>query len=328
MTCLMTDDLDLYYDIGLQRTNHALFTNHMINKHLPQHESWSRAEKIFVITSEGQGHDLLVNNNRAGLHVWDSVLDFTLHSYGFWLDHWVRVNIVSRELGLLSLLCDPLITLPKYRFEALLGKQRPHRQFVYERINKCEHRDKFLCNYHVNESWIDGTQQLDQNLLAQQNHCFSFLHSYNYQQMPLRTESDVDYILSQVIPYNIFNQVWFSILTETNPNTSFVTEKTAKVLAAGRVFVVFGSHGFLKAIKKLGFQTFESVIDESYDLEIVDEVRWNKAWQQVENLCVLDPCMVYTKCKDILIHNQKHFYKITQIHTWNAVLSQVKDLMH
>jgi hypothetical protein len=44
-----------------------------------------------------------------------------------------------------------------------------------------------------------------------------------------------------------------------------MTEKTAKPIWAKRLFVMFGTPGFLKKLHELGFKTFDHVIDESYD---------------------------------------------------------------
>lgn len=47
---------------------------------------------------------------------------------------------------------------------------------------------------------------------------------------------------------------------------------------------MFGPRYFLKHLHELGFQTFDSVLDESYDSEPVDEVRYQKAMLQVLRL--------------------------------------------
>jgi hypothetical protein len=54
----------------------------------------------------------------------------------------------------------------------------------------------------------------------------------------------------------------------------------------------------------LGFKTFDSIIDESYD-EVEDTVqRFDLAWQQIRKLSLANPCDVYDKVSLILDHNR------------------------
>jgi hypothetical protein len=107
-------------------------------------------------------------------------------------------------------------------------------------------------------------------------------------------------------PYEVYNSSWYSIIAETYQNHRYQpTEKTAKAFLGQRIFVSFCCKHFLKNLKKLGFKTFNSIIDESYD-EVEDTVkRFDMAWQQVRMLAQSDPKNVYDKVQDILQHNRK-----------------------
>ena len=58
-----------------------------------------------------------------------------------------------------------------------------------------------------------------------------------------------------------------NIITETNFNESeiHITEKTWKAIYLGVPFVISASKGHLKALRGMGFKTFNSVINEDYD---------------------------------------------------------------
>ena len=60
-----------------------------------------------------------------------------------------------------------------------------------------------------------------------------------------------------------------SIVSETNDNDTdvFMTEKIWKPIMAQHVFVVHGNHLYLQKLREIGFKTFGSYFDESYDLE-------------------------------------------------------------
>ena len=111
--------------------------------------------------------------------------------------------------------------------------------------------------------------------------------------------------LSQEIPARIYDASWYSIVAETQYNLDrvFITEKTGKALLAKRVFVLFAPQGCLKYLRSQGFQTFDGIIDESYDSEPNNRKRFDQAWEQVRLLSTLDPREVYQRADSILEHN-------------------------
>jgi hypothetical protein len=48
----------------------------------------------------------------------------------------------------------------------------------------------------------------------------------------------------------------------------FITEKTYKPIAFYHPFVIMGQPGSLKSLQQSGFETFENLFDESYDIEL------------------------------------------------------------
>ena len=66
---------------------------------------------------------------------------------------------------------------------------------------------------------------------------------------------------------NVWNQYQIEVISETDSISDFwFTEKTANCLATGKPFVLVSGEGSLARLRDMGFQTFDSVINESYDL--------------------------------------------------------------
>jgi hypothetical protein len=119
---------------------------------------------------------------------------------------------------------------------------------------------------------------------------------------------------SAILPVDIYNRSWFSVVAETvsYADFSFFTEKVAKPLLAGRVFVCFAGQHYVKNLRKLGFRTFHNIIDEAYD-DLEDPMqRWEAAWQQIKHLLESDPVQIYQQALEIVTHNQTHFRQ----HDW------------
>jgi hypothetical protein len=88
--------------------------------------------------------------------------------------------------------------------------------------------------------------------------------------------------------------------------------------------VFFGAQGFLARMRELGFETFSSILDESYDEHPVDSIRFERAMHQVLQLAYFEnPKVLYERIQTILDHNQARLrsYQIQ----FQATMS---DLLH
>ena len=187
-------------------------------------------------------------------------------------------------------------------FDVLLGKPKPHREFASNWIKNSKLESKYFQppffnpvpshgpfeDYHVSNQnyWEDGI------IL---NSPGSYLCTYQGIQMDL----------AQVLPIKIYNQTAYSLVCETEycNDYTFFTEKTAKPIIACRLFVIIAGQYYLRNLKKIGFRTFDSVIDESYDLEPDPETRWRMAMEQCDWLCKQDQCVILKKIMPTVLHN-------------------------
>jgi hypothetical protein len=101
---------------------------------------------------------------------------------------------------------------------------------------------------------------------------------------------------------------FLEIVAETDYThwVSRITEKSLKPIAAHRPFIVFGSSGVLRILRELGFKTFSSVWDESYD-DIQDaNLRLSVVMRSIGQAMSLDFEEVKARCRDICAYNQAH----------------------
>jgi hypothetical protein len=76
-------------------------------------------------------------------------------------------------------------------------------------------------------------------------------------------------------------------------------------MLAGRAFVVLADQYYLRRLRSLGFQTFESVFDEGYDSIEDNQTRWNRALDLMQWISDQDPVEIYQRCQQVLLHNQQ-----------------------
>lgn len=108
------------------------------------------------------------------------------------------------------------------------------------------------------------------------------------------------------------------------------TEKIFKPIALQMPFVLTGTAGALKYLQGYGFQTFESIWDESYDLVDDDYQRYEKIAHllfQLDSLNTKEKEDTFTRCLPIIQHNYNHFYGGTfEEILWNELKGMLKSL--
>jgi len=100
----------------------------------------------------------------------------------------------------------------------------------------------------------------------------------------------------------------FSLVTETNfdrEHLIFLTEKTFKPILHKQPFIIAARNGHLKELRKLGYKTFDGIIDESYD-EIVDGgQRLAHIIGEVKRLSSVNKEDFLKQCEPIIEYNYK-----------------------
>jgi hypothetical protein len=88
---------------------------------------------------------------------------------------------------------------------------------------------------------------------------------------------------------------------------AFITEKTFKAVLNAHPFVIFGCANTLATLRKLGYRTFDHVIDNSYDAIVDNTLRFVATMATVQQLLDKDMQTVYRACLPDILHNQRLF---------------------
>lgn len=216
-----------------------------------------------------------------------------------------------KEHGLLD---DCLISMHPHTLDYQLNFQGPFANFVNETITDYESPELYLLENHAVAEFKQNTTSGTAFCSARYSNSFCLPPSdlteyYGIQTSPTNiglTGLELYHVwCSQLIPTQIYDHTWYSIISETHTTGDLISEKTAKGLFARRPFVMFGSQHTLARLQELGFKTFGEVIDESYD-NIENPVdRFDAALRSVVKLSQLDPNTVYDKLSEVLDHNYK-----------------------
>ena len=113
-----------------------------------------------------------------------------------------------------------------------------------------------------------------------------------------------------------YENTFFSLVSETNYYQSldsqepgvFFSEKIFKPIAELHPFVLIASPYSLKVLKEIGYKTFHPYIDESYDNEPNDDLRFKMLISEVKRLCELSTEQIHEfidNVTEICKHNQQ-----------------------
>ena len=113
-----------------------------------------------------------------------------------------------------------------------------------------------------------------------------------------------------VVPEHYTN-VYFNVVIETHFDAdgsggAFLTEKTFKPIKNAQPFVLVAPAGSLQCLRDLGYKTFDTVLDNSYDLETNNTLRWLKIKHTLKQI-QQDPHGTFLRCQDDILHNQQLF---------------------
>ncbi len=87
-----------------------------------------------------------------------------------------------------------------------------------------------------------------------------------------------------------------------------LTEKVFKAIKNCQPFVIAGACGSIKQLREMGYRTFDTVIDHSYDTIEDPTERWEAVCTEMCRIAKSKKIhTMYTNCKDDLIHNQNLF---------------------
>jgi len=110
-----------------------------------------------------------------------------------------------------------------------------------------------------------------------------------------------------------YDDSWFTVATETEmrPTDTRITEKVLKPIFSFHPFFVLGSRGSLRMVRELGFETFGSVFDESYDEDPDVRRRFDEVLAQVVRWCEAPESELRRRegeVRERLVANARHGY--------------------
>jgi hypothetical protein len=213
-------------------------------------------------------------------------------------------------------------TQKPYKFLFLNGRIRAHRKYLIEKFNITGLLDQSIwtCLETRESTRINLSLMHNGNDLMYSTRPAKFLEpKYEVDRYSDRVGMTFEQSFAK---YELFDKEWgeiylkaapyvdtyFSVVTETvfDYPYSFRTEKIWKPIAMGHPWIAVANAGYYRDMRNLGFRTFDSVIDESFDRIENSQDRLERIAQVVEDLCGQDLASFLKECYTICKYNQQH----------------------
>jgi hypothetical protein len=198
-------------------------------------------------------------------------------------------------------------------FNRIINNDRSYRIYFVSKLKELGLLDKGLVSFNVTDNifddWRDETADPNTKL---SNHARVHIE---------RNLTDVDKLIidraelpgsaSADIPRD--NNAFWHVVTETvfYHNKLHLTEKIFKPIVSKQPFMLLAAPGNLEYLRSYGFKTFDSIINESYDNIVDNDLRTEAVVDQLHWYCNLTPDeknSIIQQLAPIIDYNFHHFY--------------------
>ena len=220
----------------------------------------------------------------------------------------------------------------KYKhFTFLNRKDAVHRRYILSRLCQSELLDNGVVSFQM----ADNGDVFKSNNDLNSNHGFTnagieyiTMQCKNTPQLPIYIEdnkpnnpNDVPIDICCALYRHTHHNTYVSIVGETfltYPDNSFkqtfITEKTFNSIACNQIFFIVGQPHSLRLLKQLGYKTFDSIIDESYDDVLSHQDRLFTVSREIIKFLNRPEDQIhkdYEKVTSIIEHNRDLLFKQT-----------------
>jgi hypothetical protein len=183
------------------------------------------------------------------------------------------------------------------QFFAAINGYRPNRQQILNQLDQLGLIEKNFVIYHGHQ----GSDSMRSRLVS---------HEPFSDCAPRRLSRDLHIEYEACHINSWYHEFSLELVLEALVEESLVSEKTVRPILGRMPFVILAGAGHLAYLRKLGFKTFDHLIDESYDQETNISDRIKKI---IDVLVALDRqpngfLDFYQACDQILEHNFDHLF--------------------
>lgn len=192
-------------------------------------------------------------------------------------------------------------------FTALVRTHKLWRAYTMARLWSKGLHEKAYFGYNTNITVEDDSPIIDiENFGSLKHHTEFFLKLAPFHCDLLNSNEHANMEFTVGIHHD---DAYFNFVLESNLLGAVrLTEKVFKAIKHCQPFVIAGAKGSIQQLREMGYRTFDTVVDHSYDSIEDPTERWNAVCTEMCRIAKSKKIhSMFTECKEDLLHNQQQF---------------------
>lgn len=158
------------------------------------------------------------------------------------------------------------------KYGLFYGRATNERLYSFWKHKNWQYSDRGKASMHLDPDTVTEWDSDFTSFICEHNERWNSVKNilpYTDLDHALTPADNLDEAMSPILWNDIYSDISIEIVCETNTtaDTFFITEKTFRPIAYGKLFLVIGSPEFEQNLKRMGFDIFDDIIDKSYDSE-------------------------------------------------------------
>ena len=133
-----------------------------------------------------------------------------------------------------------------------------------------------------------------------------------------------DRFFQETMPVH-FNESFMQLVTESDDEVVFYSEKTTTPLLLNKLFLIAGAPGYHIGLKTRGFELYDEIFDYGFDTEKDDKLRYEGLIENINRICSLpnsELVKLHSSLFDKIVYNKQH-----AITLGTTIPTEVKELL-
>ena len=262
-------------------------------------------DRVFFNNSNGRIEKFLENckryNTKLPIYVATSVNSYYRKHNNSQIIFWGQEEVIANTQIPLP------ISTPAHKFSCLNANKWSHRILTYIHLYDKPYFNDMIFGWGRRTGWTkDFLEQEDFiNDIVISDDEWAKLATLP-QRILAHPDDDTDHN-DRTTDHIAYTNACLNIITETTSrnDTPQLTEKSFKPILAGQFFIMIGSRGLIQYMRDLGFDTFDDIINHSYDNIEDERERISTAIKELDRLNEVDLFELHAQCKERFIKNQQ-----------------------
>jgi hypothetical protein len=154
---------------------------------------------------------------------------------------------------------------------------------------------------------------------------FGYQYKYWKPKRMILDQNINDVFFQETMPIE-FNQSFMQLVTESDDEVIFYSEKTATPILLNKLFLIAGAKGYHLGLKNRGFELYDEIFDYSFDSETDDFLRYDGLVENVKKISAMSKQQLQTLHKNIfekIVYNKQHALNLI-----NNIPTEVTNLLN